>query len=247
MENVSIQKWSEGKISFIRLFVPIAFVTLGIVSNVVSGRLIAGPFGTSLPGAFVIFAMCLVVDDVNSFIFGYEKAKSCTWILFIMNVFMSLTYFILNALPHPVWFDPTPYTTVFTQSTWAVIASLTALLFSSFVNSYVLAKIKILINKKGGNSLSKKNVFLACYGSSIPAQFLDSFLYCVIAFFLSGAMGIQAVLAMAFAQWIAKLVAELVCQPLIAVFIPWFSKKTGICANEESTDFNPFRIQAAEA
>ena len=231
---------STQDVKFVELALCVAFVVIGIVSNVIAGKVINLPFGLTVAGASLLVPFYCILDDLNTNCLGYQSAKKWTWISTAANLFMSAMFAIICIWPSPVYIDTPAYVTVLGQSIRVVIASQLAFLVSSFINSYILSKMKAHYVDKGGDTMNKWHIFFRTFGSSIPAVLLDAFIFNLIAF--TGKMPTQVVLAMALTQWGVKLLVELIMQPVLVNIIPKFCKKIGKDIIDRD-GFNPFVIK----
>lgn len=236
-ETKTISKSSDTK--FVELALCIAFVVISIVSNVIAGKVINLPFGLTVAGASLLVPFYCILDDLNTNCLGYQSAKKWTWLSSAANIFMSCMFALICIWPSPGYIDSIAYRTVLGQSIRVVIASQLAFLVSSFINSYIVSKMKAHYVDKGGDTKNRWHIFFRTFGSSIPAVLLDAFIFNIIAF--TGKMPMSTVLTMAVTQWGVKLLVELVMQPILVNIIPWFTKKTGKDVIDRE-GFNPFKV-----
>ena len=246
MENTNkIDKGIHPKsAAFIELVVSVLFVTVSLISNVIAGKVLVLPFGLAVAGASLLYPLTSICDDVTTNCLGYGTARRLTWISVIMNVFMSAVFMIAVAWPGVDPNTSAAYAVVLTQSVRTVVASLIAFAISSFVNSYILQKMKAFQVDKGIKTTNRWHLFFRTFGSSIPAQLLDSFVFTFLAFLAVGNSGwaTPAVcVSMALAQFLVKCLVELALQPFLVWFIPFFSKKTGMDVIDRE-GFNPFKV-----
>lgn len=234
---------SEKKVENVKtveLVLCVAFVAIGLISNVIAGKVINLPFGLTVAGASLLVPFYCILDDLNTNCLGYQSAKKYTWLSCFVQIFMSIMFIIICAWPSPVYIDSAAYRTVLGQSIRVVIASQLAFVVSSFINSYILSKMKAHYVDKGGSTTNKWHIFFRTFGSSIPAVFLDAFIFNIIAFTGKEGMPFPTILTMALTQWGVKLLVELIMQPVLVNVIPWFSKKTGKDVIDRD-GFNPFK------
>ena len=237
MNETKTTKSSDVK--FVELSLCIAFVVISIVSNVIAGKVIKLPFGLTVAGASLLVPFYCILDDLNTNCLGYGSAKRWTWLSSAANIFMSCMFALICIWPSPEYIDSNAYSTVLGQSIRVVVASQLAFLVSSFLNSYIVSKMKASYVDKGGDTKDKWHIFFRTFGSSIPTVLVDAFIFNLIAF--TGNMPMSTVLAMALTQWGVKLLVELVMQPVLVNIIPWFIKKTGKDVIDRE-GFNPFKV-----
>ena len=135
-------------------FVMVAFVVILICSNLIGPAKIAqidAPLlGTLTFGAGVLFfPISYVFGDILTEVYGYARSRRVIWAGFIGLAFASLmAYVVVTLPPAPFWHNQSAYEVAF-GSTWRIaLASLIAFSCGEFVNSFVLAKMKIMTNGK---------------------------------------------------------------------------------------------------
>ena len=121
-----------------------------------------------------------------------------------MNLFMVLIFSLAIVLPSPEWFENNNAFKIILGSTPRnCIASLTAYLFGSLVNSKLLVKMKEQNNNKFG---------IRAVVSTLFGELTDSLIFVFIAFV--GNLDIQQIITMILTQVIVKTLYEVVCLPL---------------------------------
>lgn len=237
----ALPKYKATKdIRFIESLIIVMFVAINVISNVIAGKVIALPFGLSVAGGSLLIPLVLLLDDCITNVMGYQTAKKMTWISIIVNICMSVFFMLIVAWPSPVWFEnASAYEIVLGQSVRVVIASIISFWCSSFLNSLILQKVKVKQVDSGVDTMNKKGIFIRTFGSSIPAQLVDSLLFALIAF--SFTMDWKTIISMAITQWCIKLLVELILQPILIHIVPKFSAATGMDAVDRD-GYNPFKL-----
>src|SRR3972149_738363 len=129
--------------------VMVAFVTVLVCSNLIGPAKIAQfdlpLLGTLTFGAGVLFfPISYVFGDILTEVYGYARSRRVIWSGFAALAFAALMAWVIVKLPPaPFWDNQAAYEIAF-GSTWRIaLASLIAFLCGEFVNSFVLAKMKI--------------------------------------------------------------------------------------------------------
>lgn len=129
-----------------------------------------------IPPAVFLYPLTFLVVDLLNETYGLKLARRALIFAFASNAVIVL---LLNAVIYlpglPGWKLDLPYTEVVTHVTSVLVASSVSFLFSEYVNSYLLCKIKKLTNSKF--------LFLRVFFSTFFAVIIDSFLFCFIAFY----------------------------------------------------------------
>src|SRR6201988_251639 len=189
-----------------------AFVTVLICSNLI------GPakavqvelpfFGAVVFGAGALFfPISYVFGDILTEVYGYAHARRVIWAGFAGLAFASVMAAVVVALPPaPFWKHQGAYEIAF-GSTWRIVAaSMFAYFCGEFVNSFVLAKMKIATE---GRWLWTRTI-----GSTIAGEAVDSALFYPIAFYGSGIIANEALPLLMLTQFIAKVGVEVVFTPV---------------------------------
>ena len=124
----------------------VLFVTVLILSIIMAQKLFTF-FGATFTTAIVVFPISYILGDVLTEVYGYAAARRIIWMGFIANVVMVLFIEVAVLIPPAtIWPNQIAFETVLHQVPRTVAASLAAYLAGEFVNSFVLAKLKILTN-----------------------------------------------------------------------------------------------------
>lgn len=222
-------------------FVMAAFVAILLLSNVIGAGKVAvvtlpgigpWPFGAGI----LFFPVSYIIGDVLTEVYGYARARRVIWAGFAATVFMAFMAWVVVALPPaPSWTNQAAYETVFGQVPRIVFASICAFWAGEFVNSYVLARMKIWTE---GRHLWTRTV-----GSTVFGQAVDSAIFYPLAFL--GAVGWtpHLVLVVLFTQWALKVGWEVLLTPVTYAVVGWLKRVEGIEIFDRGTDFSPFRTR----
>lgn len=126
------------------------------------------------PGVFIYPLTFLIVDMLNEF-YGLRLAKKAILFAFASNALIAILLSIIGYLPGVVgWRLDSPYGEVMGHVSSALVASSVSFVFSEYVNSYLLNKIKELTRSRF--------LFLRVFLSTFFAVIIDSFIFCFILF-----------------------------------------------------------------
>ncbi len=127
------------------------------------------------PGVFLYPLTFLVVDMLNE-LYGLKLARRAIFFGFLGNALIILLLSAVEAFPGlPGWKLDGPYSEVILHVSSVLLASSVSFLFSEYINSYLLCKIKELT--------SSRYLFLRAFLSTFFAVLIDSVLFCFIAFY----------------------------------------------------------------
>ncbi|WP_082925316.1 queuosine precursor transporter [Erythrobacter neustonensis] len=213
--------------------------------------------GVFIYGAGILFfPLGYVIGDVLTEIYGFARARRVIWVGTAALLFLAFMSFIVTALPPFAGWEcaasgfggtrpPTStadaaipggaicqstYDSVF-GSTWRiVVASITAFWAGEFVNSFVMAKMKVWTR---GRALWTRTI-----GSTVVGQGVDSLIFYPVAFY--GIWTTEAVLTVMVTNWALKVVWEAVLTPVTYVVVNRLKAAEGVDLYDIGTDFSPF-------
>ncbi len=222
-------------------FVMAAFVTILICSNLIGPAKISQVdlplLGAVTFGAGVLFfPISYVFGDVLTEVYGYARARRVIWAGFAGLAFASFMAWVVVALPPaPFWENQAAYQVAF-GTTWRIaLASMFAYFCGEFVNSFVLAKMKILT---AGRWLWTRTI-----GSTILGEAVDSALFYPLAFYGTGIIPNDKLAAVMLAQFIAKVGVEVAFTPITYKIVNALKRAEHEDYYDRNTDFNPFALK----
>ena len=220
-------------------FITALFVTTLIVSNIIAVKLV-DLFGLFVPAAVVLFPVAYIFGDVLTEVYGYARARQVIWTGFFCNLLAVIAMIIGGLLPAaPFWsaggFN-TPqtaqqaYMAILGFTPRLLLASFLAYLIGEFLNSFVLAQLKV---KTAGRFL-----WLRTIGSTLIGQGADSVVFITVAF--AGIIPAGGLLQAILSQWLLKTAYETVATPLTYLVVNALKKAEREDYFDRGTDFNPF-------
>ena len=123
---------------------------------------------------------------------------------------------------------------MFGQVPRIVFASIIAFWAGEFVNSFVLAKMKVWTE---GRHLWTRTI-----GSTVAGQGVDSLIFYPLAFY--GLLDGETLLKVMATQWVLKVAWEALLTPVTYAVVGALKKREGFDVYDESTEFTPFRVGA---
>ena len=219
-----------------------AFVTILVCSNLIGPAKIAqvdAPvLGAITFGAGVLFfPVSYVFGDILTEVYGYARARRVIWCGFAALAFASFMAAVVVALPPaPFWSHQGAYEVAF-GATWRIVgASMIAYFCGEFVNSFVLAKMKIAT---AGRWLWSRTI-----GSTIAGEAVDSALFYPLAFYGSGIIPNDKLPVVMLAQFIMKVGVEIVLTPVTYKIVGALKQAEHEDYYDRSTNFSPFTLKA---
>ena len=218
-----------------------AFVTILICSNLIGPAKIAQldlpVLGVVTFGAGVLFfPISYVFGDILTEVYGYDRARKVIWAGFAGLAFASVMATVVVALPPaPFWNNQAAYEVAF-GSTWRIVAaSMFAYFCGEFVNSFVLAKMKVLTK---GRWLWTRTI-----GSTIFGEAVDSTLFYPLAFYGTGIIPDDKLPMVMLAQFVTKVGVEVLFTPLTYRIVNALKRAENEDYYDRKTNFNPFALK----
>ena len=222
-------------------FVMVAFVVVLLLSNVVGAEkrsvidlpgIGPWPFGAGI----LFFPISYVIDDVLTEVYGYARARRVIWAGFVALLFMGVMEWTVVHLPVAEgWTGQPAYERVFGSGWRIILASLAAFWAGDFLNSVVLAKMKIWTD---GRWLWTRTI-----GSTIIGEGADSLIFYPLAFYGLPDWPVQAMLMVMASQFVLKVSWEAILTPVTYAVVGWLKRAEGVDVYDRGTDFSPFHAR----
>lgn len=219
-------------------FVMAAFVAILLLSNIIGA---AKPTYITIGGeqwvygaGILFFPLGYVIGDILTEVYGYARARRVIWAGFAALVFMAfMSWVVVSLPPADGWEGQAAYESVFGQVPRIVAASILAFWAGEFVNSLVMARMKIWTQ---GRHLWSRTI-----GSTLVGQGVDSLIFYPLAFW--GVWSSEQVITVMLTNWGLKVLWEVVLTPLTYVVVNALKRAEGVDVYDEGTDFTPFSVR----
>ena len=212
----------KNNVSVLFLFYSILFCVCLITANVLETKQISlGVF--NITGGLIVFPVSYIINDCVCEVWGYRKARLLIWLGFAMNFLFVLFGAIADAIPGaPYWHNDEGFHAVFGLAPRIAAASFVAFLVGSFVNAYVMSRMKI--NSDG------RNFSLRAILSTIFGEGADSLIFFPLA--LYGVLPTSELPIFILTQVVLKTLYEVVVLPVTIYVV----KKTKQIEGEDAYD-----------
>ena len=161
--------------------VSVPFMLLGILFNVclIAANLLETKViqigSLTVTAGLLVFPISYIINDCIAEVWGFKKARLIIWSGFAMNFFVVGLGLIAVAIPAaPFWEGEEHFDFVFGMAPRIVAASLMAFLVGSFLNAYVMSKMKIASQ---GRNFSARAIL-----STLVGETADSLIFFPVAF-----------------------------------------------------------------
>ena len=185
------------------------FITNAIVAELIGGKLINIGSAVMSVGILPWPVVFITTDLINEY-FGEKGVKKLSLITACLIAYcFVLLYIAVNipAVKGENLITDTQFNSVFGQSMWIIVGSVTAFLVSQLIDVTVFHYVK--------NRTGNKMIWLRSTGSTVISQFFDSFIVLGIAFWMTGKMTTEVYILSAFTGYFVKLIIAVFLTPLI--------------------------------
>jgi uncharacterized integral membrane protein (TIGR00697 family) len=223
----------KKQVSVVFMFAGLLFTVCLILANIVGQKLIRF-YGIDITAGLLIFPITYILNDLIAEVWGYRKMRLIIWVGFFMN-FLAIIVFRLS-----IWAPSSPYfhyqnsfKLVLGTSERIAVASFIAFLFGSFLNAYVMSKMKIL---QHGRHFSVRAI-----ASTVVGESADSLVFFTIAF--AGVMTHHHMIVFILTQTVLKTAYEIIAMPLTVQVVKWVKKYEHTNVFDKGVSYNPFKIK----
>lgn len=215
-----------------------AFVTVLLCSNIIGPGKVCILWGFSFGAGNLFFPIAYIFGDILTEVYGYARARKVIWAGFGAMIFATIMSQIVLRMPadpavaYNAVIDPALHT-VF-GNTWRVVAgSILAFWAGDFVNSYVMARMKVWTN---GRFLWMRTI-----GSTAAGQGVDSLIFYPIAFW--GIWEPSTMMAVIAFNYALKVSWEAINTPVTYAIVGFLKKAENEDWYDRDTDFTPFSLK----
>ena len=220
--------------------VSIPFMLLGILFNVclVASNLLEAKvvqvFGITATAGLLVFPISYIINDCIAEVWGYKKARLIIWSGFMSNFlvigFAQLAVWLPAA---PFWEGEEGFNFVFGMAPRIAVASLIAFLVGSFLNAYIMSKMKIA---SGG-----KNFSIRAITSTLVGESADSLIFFPIAFF--GLVPTRELFILIITQAVLKSLYEVIILPVTICVVKYIKRIDKSDVYDTNMSFNPLKVK----
>ncbi|MGI6793539.1 queuosine precursor transporter [Bacteroides sp. KG68] len=219
--------------------VSVPFMLLGILFNVclIAANLLETKViqvcGITVTAGLLVFPISYIINDCIAEVWGFRKARLIIWSGFAMNFFVVMLGLLAVALPAaPFWEGEEHFNFVFGMAPRIVIASLSAFLVGSFLNAYVMSRMKLASN---GRNFSARAVW-----STVVGETGDSLIFFPVAF--GGIIAWNELLMLMCIQIVLKSMYEVVILPVTIRVVNAIKRIDGSDVYDEGISYKVWKI-----
>ena len=220
--------------------VSVPFMLLGILFNVclIAANLLETKviqvFGITVTAGLLVFPISYIINDCIAEVWGFRKARLIIWSGFAMNFFVVALGLIAVAIPAaPFWEGEEHFNFVFGMAPRIVAASLMAFLVGSFLNAYVMSKMKVASQ---GRNFSARAIW-----STVVGETADSLIFFPVAF--GGVIAWKELLIMMGIQIVLKSMYEVIILPVTIRVVKAIKKIDGSDVYDTDISYNVLKVK----
>ena len=220
--------------------VSVPFMLLGILFNVclIAANLLETKViqvgSLTVTAGLLVFPISYIINDCIAEVWGFKKARLIIWSGFAMNFFVVGLGLIAVAIPAaPFWEGEEHFDFVFGMAPRIVAASLMAFLVGSFLNAYVMSKMKVASR---GRHFSARAIL-----STLVGETADSLIFFPVAF--GGIIAWRELLIMMCIQIILKSMYEVIILPVTIRVVKAIKKIDGSDVYDTDISYNVLKIK----
>ena len=220
--------------------VSVPFMLLGILFNVclIAANLLETKViqigSLTVTAGLLVFPISYIIYDCIAEVWGFKKARLIIWSGFAMNFFVVALGLIAVAIPAaPFWEGEEHFDFVFGMAPRIVAASLMAFLVGSFLNAYVMSKMKVASR---GRHFSARAIL-----STLAGETADSLIFFPVAF--GGIIAWRELLIMMCIQIILKSMYEVIILPVTIRVVKAIKKIDGSDVYDTDISYNVLKVK----
>ena len=220
--------------------VSVPFMLLGILFNVclIAANLLETKViqvgSITVTAGLLVFPISYIINDCIAEVWGFKKARLIIWSGFAMNFFVVALGLIAVALPAaPFWEGEEHFDFVFGMAPRIVAASLMAFLVGSFLNAYVMSKMKVASQ---GRNFSARAIW-----STVVGETADSLIFFPVAF--GGVIAWKELLIMMGIQIVLKSLYEVMILPVTIRVVKAIKKIDGSDVYDTDISYNVLKVK----
>lgn len=209
------------------------FVAVLLISGIVSTKIIDLWLFT-FDGGTLLFPLSYIFGDILTEVYGYRTSRRVIWIGLVSMLLMIAMIVVINFLPANAdrW-QQSAYEIILMATPRIFLGSIIAYFAGEFVNAFVLAKMKVL--------MEGKRLWMRTIWSTIIGQAVDTVVFVMIAFY--GMMDMQTLWIIILSNYIFKVAVEVILTPITYMIIAYLKKNEQTDVYDFSTNFNPFILK----
>jgi queuosine precursor transporter len=214
-----------------------SFVAVLLISNIASTKILDLKWFT-FDGGTILFPLAYIFGDILTEVYGYARSRRVIWTGFIWIAVAAGIFYLVDRLPAASEYEMSDsFHAILGQTPRIVAGSLAAYFVGEFVNSVILAKLKVW---SAGRMLWARTISSTLFGQGV-----DTAIFLLIAF---GGIFTNATLWEIFkSNYVFKVGVEVAFTPITYLVVRYLKRVERSDVYDRDTDFNPFQLSTSQA
>ena len=214
-----------------------SFVAVLLISNIASTKILDLKWFT-FDGGTILFPLAYIFGDILTEVYGYARSRRVIWTGFAWIAVAAGVFYLVDRLPAASDYEMSgSFHAILGQTPRIVAGSLAAYFLGEFVNSVILAKLKVW---SAGRMLWARTI-----GSTLFGEGVDTAIFLLIAF---GGVFTNATLWEIFkSNYVFKVGVEVAFTPITYAVVRYLKRVERSDVYDRETDFNPFLLSTSQA
>ncbi len=225
-------KTENKQVSVLFMLFGILFCVCLITANVLETKQIS--IGAiNITGGLLVFPVSYIINDCVCEVWGFRKARLLIWSGFAMNLIFVAFGALADAIPGaPYWHNDEGFHAIFGLAPRIAAASFVAFLVGSFINAYVMSRMKL---SSHGKHFSVRAVVSTLFGETA-----DSLVFFPLA--LSGVVPAGEMMSLILSQVVLKTLYEIVVLPVTVRVVKKVKEHDGTDVYDEGISYNIWKV-----
>lgn len=226
-------KSTKRQVSVLFMLFGMLFCVCLITANVLETKQMSfGPI--SITGGLLVFPVSYIINDCVCEVWGYSKTRLLIWYGFAMNFIFVMFGALCDAIPGaPYWDNEEGFHAIFGLAPRIVFASFLAFIIGSFINAYVMSRMKI---SSEGRYFSRRAILSTIFGETA-----DSLIFFPIAFW--GVIPGSELPVLMLSQVVLKTLYEIIALPITIQVVRITKRHEDEDTFDDNIDYNIFKIK----
>ena len=227
-----MEQQEKTKVSVLFMHFGTLFCVCLITANVLETKQLSFGF-VNLTAGVIVFPVSYILNDVVCEVWGYQRTRMLIWMGFAMNFFFVIMGAIADWIPGaPYWHGDEGFHQIFGLAPRIAMASFIAFIAGSFVNAFVMSKMKI---SSKGMHFSSRAILSTVFGESV-----DSIIFFPLA--LGGVVPWEEMPSLMISQVTLKTLYEIVALPITIRVVKFTKKHDHEDVYDNDINYNIFNI-----
>ena len=210
-----------------------AFVAVLLCSNLIGVGKPVTVFGCTFSGGNLFFPLSYLFGDILTEVYGYARTRRVVWAGFGALIFASLMSWVVLHMPAALGYTgQAALEQVFASTPRIVAASIGAYLIGEFINSLVMAKMKV--------ATAGRHLWARAVVSTMCGEAIDTLLFYPLAFY--GMWPDDILIEVMVGNYLVKIIWEVIATPITYRVVAALKKAENEDYYDRDTNFTPFSL-----